>query len=478
MGLLANNIKLYLIAGIFLLIVLFSWYLNFPYLLLLPVVATVIYLSIFDYKQLFWAVVLFTPLSVNFEDLELGGIGVSVPTDPLLLLLLIIISFKALLNSPNKELVKHPISTLFILYFLGLIFTTIFSSDVLVSLKYFLSKLWLMVPVYFFGHLLFKEKKNIKTFFWLFIISFTAIAIYTLVRHSVYGFSEEAGHWVMNPFFKDHTSYGAIIAMVLPITLALYLLNKPESIARFILLCILPILLVALYFSYTRAAWLSVVFGVGVFLIMYFKIKFKYLLIITTLIGTFLALNWHEIQYQLAKNKSEHATEDFEERLQSMSNISTDASNLERLNRWNCAIEMFKERPIVGWGPGTYMFEYAAFQHSRDLTIISTNFSDGGNAHSEYLGALSESGIIGFIFFVSLVIMIFYRGIKLYSIMETREEKIILGAIIVSLSTYFIHAVLNNYLDTDKASVPVWGFTAIIVAFDFLYNKKKSPNSR
>jgi len=32
--------------------------------------------------------------------------------------------------------------------------------------------------------------------------------------------------------------------------------------------------------------------------------------------------------------------------------------------------------------------------------------------------------------------------------------------------TYFIHGVLNNYLDTDKASIPFWGFIAVLVAMD------------
>jgi O-antigen ligase len=210
---------------------------------------------------------------------------------------------------------------------------------------------------------------------------------------------------------------------------------------------------------------------------MYFKVKFKYLMIVIAFLGTVTAINWHEIQYQLAKNKSEHATEDFEERLQSMSNISTDASNLERLNRWNCAIAMFKERPIVGWGPGTYMFEYPAFQHSKDLTIISTNFSDGGNAHSEYLGPLSESGILGLLSILILVAVIFYKGIFLYTQLDDRELKIILASVIVGLSTYFIHGVLNNYLDTDKASIPVWGFTAIIVAIDIHYKKRQLNNA-
>jgi hypothetical protein len=29
-----------------------------------------------------------------------------------------------------------------------------------------------------------------------------------------------------------------------------------------------------------------------------------------------------------------------------------------------------------------------------------------------------------------------------------------------------VHGFLNNFLDTDKLSVPFWGFTAMIVAID------------
>ena len=39
--------------------------------------------------------------------------------------------------------------------------------------------------------------------------------------------------------------------------------------------------------------------------------------------------------------------------------------------------------------------------------------------------------------------------------------------------TYFIHGVLNNYLDTDKASAPFWGFLALLVVLD-LCNEKAS----
>ena len=45
-------------------------------------------------------------------------------------------------------------------------------------------------------------------------------------------------------------------------------------------------------------------------------------------------------------------------------------------------------------------------------------------------------------------------------------------AAIVGLVTYYIHGFLNNFLDTDKLSVPFWGLTAMIVAID-LYSRRE-----
>jgi len=180
----------------------------------------------------------------------------------------------------------------------------------------------------------------------------------------------------------------------------------------------------------------------------------------------------------LARNKTEHTTEAFDERLQSAANVTTDASNLERINRWSCALEMFKERPVFGFGPGTYSFEYARFQEPENLTIISTNFGDMGNAHSEYLSALSETGLLGFILFIAFVVSIFYYLVVFIQRVRTiNRSYFILGCgMLFSISTYFIHAFLNNFLDTDKAAVPIYGMIAVL----FVLNKRLSaqPNGR
>jgi len=46
--------------------------------------------------------------------------------------------------------------------------------------------------------------------------------------------------------------------------------------------------------------------------------------------------------------------------------------------------------------------------------------------------------------------------------------------LILSLSTYFIHGFLNNYLDTVKAAVPVWGFCAAFIALEAHLIKKEN----
>jgi oligosaccharide repeat unit polymerase len=307
---------------------------------------------------------------------------------------------------------KNPIVILVLIQILWIFITSIISELPSVSFKFLISRTWFIVPILLYGiHFFKKGKKQIKQFFLVYLFAMVMATCYTLVNHMINSFSEEAGHWVMWPFFKDHTSYGAILALIIPINVWL-LYESKKNYFRILLIVFLAILLIGLYFSYTRAAWLSIVLSIGVFVLYYFKIKLKWLIAIIIIPTIFIVFNWTEVSYLIQKNDAEHTTESFSERIESMSNISSDASNLERLNRWNCAIELFLQRPFFGWGPGTYAFVYAPFQKSKDLTIISTNFGDGGNAHSEYLSPLAEQGFVGFIINILLIGFVFiYTGL-------------------------------------------------------------------
>ena len=441
-------------------------YFDIYYLLALPLVMLIGYLFIFRLDFVFLTIVFCTPLSFNFENLDLLGIGFYFPTEPMLLVFTVVFLFKSLYKIGVKEELLHyknPIIVLVLIQILWIFTTSIVSEIPSVSFKFLISRSWFIVPILLYGiHFFKKGKMQIKQFFFAYLFAMVIVTCYTLVNHMFNSFSEEAGHWVMWPFFKDHTSYGAILALVIPINIWL-LYESKKNYFRILLIVFLVILIIGLYFSYTRAAWLSIVLAMGVFFLYYFKIKFKWLIAIIIIPSIFILYNLTEISYFIQKNDAEHTTENFSERIESMSNISSDASNLERLNRWNCAIKLFTERPFFGWGPGTYAFVYAPFQKSKDLTIISTNFGDGGNAHSEYLSPLAEQGVFGFIINIFLIGFVFvYTGI-FYIKCENEFYKILTLFIILSLTTYFTHGVLNNYLDTDKAAIPIWGLIGIFI---------------
>ncbi len=448
-------------------------------LIILPLGLLVLYTSLYQTKYLFLSLALLTPLSINIEEYT-EGFGLFLPTEPILFGLMILYFFYQINSSiSNTKIWKHPIIVAAIIYFSFVLMASFTSSAPLVSFKFLLSKLWFFVPMVLFGSFFFRKKENIRYFLYLFVLGCFIAIVYTLSIHASYNFGEKEGHWVMWPFFKDHTVYGAIIALALPLAIGLLVSKKHSALNYIHYLFIIIVIIIGLYFSYTRAAWLSIIVALFILLLIYYRIKFSYIASFSALFLVTVLLSWDSIQMEMERNKYEHTTEEFGERIQSAANITTDASNLERLNRWECAIEMFKEKPFLGFGPGTYAFEYARFQRPENLTIISTNFGNMGNAHSEYLSALSENGIFGFISFIGLVSAIFYSAITLFLAWpkEDQETRILILSIILSLSTYFFHAILNNFLDTDKAAVPIWAMCSIIIALKINLGRYKKEVS-
>jgi putative inorganic carbon (HCO3(-)) transporter len=441
---------------------------------IIPFVLVMAYVAFYHFDKLFMILVFCTPLSINIEEFVDGGVGLFLPTEPILFGMLMLIIFNQLQkNRFERAIIFHPISIIIIIQLLWIVFTSITSELPLVSFKFLLTKLWFFIPIYFYGILFFRaDEKNISKFIWLFVSALAIVVVYTLIVHASYGFDEKTSHWVMFPFFKDHTSYGAILALAFPLLIGLLYSKKQTPLLKSVLIFLLVLFTAGIIMSYTRAAWLSLFGALVVYLLIKFKVKFKYLAFLGCIGVLFIASNWVEIEHSLERNNAEHATDNMDERIESMANISSDASNLERINRWTCAIDLWQERPFLGWGPGTYAMVYGPYQQSRNLTIISTASGNRGNAHSEYLGPLAEQGLIGMLLMFVLIGFIMYYGITVYNRMPDGEAKVLLIVSILGLVTYFAHGFLNNYLDTDKATVPVWGLTALIVMLDLKYPKK------
>jgi putative inorganic carbon (HCO3(-)) transporter len=464
---------LYFFSFLFIAVMGAGIYFDFPYILLLPIGMLLIWTAFNKIEFLIFFIVFFTPFSINIEELEVGGVSMYLPTEPLLFGILLLFIFKLLSGkSIDKKIFLHPISYVIYAYIAWMALTCITSELPIVSLKFLLTRLWFIASFYFIAIHIFGNYKNIQKYFLFYFFPLLVVIIYAVVRHSQYGFDKDSSHWVMEPLFKDHTSYGAVLAMYFPIVVGLLLQKQMNLLLRVMLGIGFLILTIGLILSYTRAAWISIIGVACILVVMLLRIRLQTLIISVVVIGSLLTLGWDDIAVSLQQNKQE-SSDKLDEHVSSISNVSSDASNLERLNRWNCAYEMFKERPIVGWGPGTYQFVYAPFQRAKDRTIISTNQGNGGNAHSEYLGPLCEQGVFGSLLFIALLLAVSQMSFRLFMDEHTRELKILIASVYLGLMTYFIHGVLNNYLDTDKASIPFWGFIAVLVSVDLYHTKKK-----
>ena len=460
----------YLAMAIFIAVASVASAYEFYYLWGLPIVIAVVGVALFKLDWLLLAIVFFTPLSQNLEKLEFG-LGVYLPTEPLMFGAMLVFFAKVLYDwKYDMTILKHPLSVAILLNLVW-VFICVFPSELpLVSFKFFVSRLWFVVPFYFMAIVLFKNQKNIDRFLWLYIIPLAGVIVYTVINHAIRGFEEKPAHWVMQPFYKDHTSYGALIAFYIPIIICFLWIRKIRVTAKIQFFMVLVLFLVGVIFSYTRAAWVSLIAALLVAMVIHWRIHIKYLLAAAAFVLFILFNLQTEIMQKLEKNRQD-SSNDLSEHVESISNVATDASNVERLNRWNAALDMFAERPVFGHGPGTYSFLYAPYQHSSLLTIISTNFGDGGNAHSEYFGPLAEMGVLGLVTFLLVIFFFYYTAIPLYYKLEEQSSKLLVMGSILGVTTYLTHGFLNNFLDTDKASVPFWGCLAIVVALD-LYGKK------
>lgn len=443
-----------------------------------PFALIVVLTALFAFDKLLYLVVLLTPLSLPLSELVHGlPIDMFLPTEPLLfgiLLLFILKNFGS--DKIDRSILKHPITIAIFINLAWILITSLTSTMPVVSIKFLLSRLWFIASFYFLCIKLFESGKNIEKFIWLYTFSLIVVIFYATYRHLGYGlWDKQAAHFVVRPFYNDHTAYGAALAMYLPFLFGFTFTKIYTPGTRIFVRIVLAILLIGLVLSYARAAWLSIMVAFGIWAIMRLKIKFKPLFFTFIGILAVILVFQNQILMYMERNNTESSA-NLADHLSSMSNISSDASNLERINRWSCAIRMFQDKPLFGYGPGTYMFNYAPYQLKADRTIISTNSADGGNAHSEYLGPMAESGFMGLVTVLILIIVVIYTGIHAYTRATDKRLKTLVMGALLGLITYYIHGIMNNFLDTDKLSVPFWGFSAVIVAIDLHTRKQETEN--
>lgn len=468
-------IGIYCAAIVFIIASMFGIWNESYIITLVPFVLALALLAFLALDKLLLIILFCTPLSVELSELAPHlPVNMSLPTEPFLFLTMCVFFLKLLTErSFDKDVLKHPVSICIYIYLGWLMISSAFSEMPIVSFKYVLTRLWFITSFYFIVTQFVIKEENISKYILAYTLGFMIVILYTLTNHAGSYFSHDTSYLVMQPFFKDHTSYGAALAMLIPAMVVAIQRSRKDFSIQFFNILMLIILCIALLFSYTRAAWGGIFAAAGLYVVLKLRIKIKHILIVG-IVGTLLVIPFYnDIIYHMSKN-TEVSSTDFLSHVKSISNITSDDSNMERINRWKCALRMFAIHPVTGYGPGTYMFLYAPFQHSHDRTKISTNAADLGNAHSEYLGLLADAGLFGALSFIAIIVATLIIGFNLYNRTIHEQTKNTVLFLLLALITYYLHAFLNDFLDMDKIASLFWGFTAMIVMLDIQDKKQES----
>lgn len=475
------NIRLlYLLSFLFLVLGIVGVALEQYWVLALPLVPVVYILLVYKPKYILYFLAFSTPLSVHLIEERVSTINLSLPTEPLIIVVFGLLLIKLLqIKSLNFKEVKTLLSILIIVDVGWTLFTTLTSTMPLISAKFLLSKIWYLGVFYFLLSRLFQNRKVALTFIWCFIVAVVILSFYTLYNHSLGSFTRDYAYTAMRPFLPDHGMYAACISFAAPVLFVFLFYGndfKYSGIQRIAIAGLFAFLLVAIALSFTRASWVSIAAAFGVYVVLLLGIKFRYLLFIAIIAIAAVAVNLDDLLTDLSRNKNE-SDDNIENHLQSVGNVSSDPSNLERLNRWSCGLRMFEEKPVAGFGPGTYTFQYGAFQLPHQMTIISSNSGSQGGIHSEYLRPLAESGVLGAALFIAIVLASFAIGFRQFYNLKGRDRALSL-AVFLGLVTYFTHAVLNNYSDFDKIAVPLYSFMAVLTAIEVTTHNAKKDSTK
>lgn len=468
-------------SGIFLSLLAYSLYINDPVWRFFPILILTLFIAgywlLFQKDNLLALTYFLIPLSVSYMDIseQLGAIVL--PSEIIVVLLAAMTCFYMLFKQEfYKKVLKHPLTLLLIVDVCWLIVASAASTMNWVSYKRVIIRVLYLLVFYFLSVHWFRKEKNLPKVFILYMLGLIYPVVHFIKKLSGYDFDLRTVFELSKPFYDDHTIFGASIAFILPAAFLLVMYASAlqfSSRQKIMAVFLLVVLLVGEFVAYSRAAWISLFVSFCFYVILRWNVRFwQVTAMILTLVFAFFAFRGR-LYDMAAKNDAVSNKGKTGEHIMSVTNVSTDASNMERINRWMSAIRMAEDKPLTGFGPGTYQFQYAPYQAMDDITPISTMHGNKGNAHSEPLTYLSESGFPGLIFFLLWSLGALYYGMKTYYRVSSPWVKYAALSALLGYTTFLVHGLVNSFLDQVKMASLVFVCMAVFVAID-VFHKNRS----
>ncbi len=149
-----------------------------------------------------------------------------------------------------------------------------------------------------------------------------------------------------------------------------------------------------------------------------------------------------------------------------------DSSNNFRMNVWSAVIEMIRDRPIIGIGPGNDAFNkiYPLYMRPRFSAL---------SAYSILLEVAVETGLIGFSCFLWLLIVTVNQGLEQLNRLRTlaNRDGFFLLAAIATMFGMLAHGLVDTVWYRPQVNT-LWWLTIAIIASFYTPVKANTPKLR
>lgn len=442
----------------------------------LPVLLLFGWVCLLDFSKIYYLLLFCLPLST--EVYLPGGLGTDLPTEPIIVALMLIFGAFALQRSGEtaigRRFFMHPLTLLLLVHVCWIYATTITSDLFLVSLKFSLAKTWYVAVFFFLTGYMIRTERDYKTLFWVIFIPLMFTVLVTLVRHSAYGFSFRDIHKVLHPFQRNHVNYAAMLALFFPFLFLAIGWYQRYSRLWWTLSLSIVVMLVAIYFSYTRAAYISLVFAAGAYVAVRLRMV-RYVLAAGALgMAIFIGLMVYNNRYlDYAPNYDRTITHyNFDNLLEATYKME-DISTMERLYRWVAGSHMSVTHPVMGFGPGNFVNFYKPFAVTSFQTYVSNNKEQSG-IHSYFLMTLVEQGWPGLLLFLALLFFTLIKGERIYhQTSDPARRRLVLMALLclVVIDAFLL---INDMIETDKVGSFFFICMAMLINLDLANRREKA----
>ncbi len=428
-----------------------------------PALVPAIWLGITNFNLLYF--LLLASLPVSFEYSFSSSLATDLPTEPLMVGLMLV-TFFFLLTQPkflSTNFLNHPVLLLLLLYVAWFFISALNSLNFTVSLKIFLAKIWYTTVFVYLTAIVIRSHQHLKTAFWCIFGTLLFATTIIFIRHALTGFGFEEINSCVGPFFSNHVNYALMLMAFYPFVWLAATWYKKGSWQHWLLLFAKVFFVAAIYFSYTRAAIGAIVLMIPFFFIV--KWRLVKLALAVAAIAAILGAVYITDNNRYLKHAPEFDETIWHDEFGDHLNATLegkDVSSMERVYRWIAGVRMIADRPLMGVGPGNFYPFYKKYAVSSFETWVSDN-EERSTIHNYFLTLWVEQGIVGLCIFLILTATIFIVGENAFHTQTSTHNAYVVMAALVALMSIYVSLTLNDMLETDKIGTLYLFFISLIV---------------